>query len=340
MAELQTAKERVWSLILAGGDGSRLRALTTRPCGTAVPKQFCSLRGERSLLEDAIARAASLVAPERLCTIVAQQHREWWSESRMLQALPSANLIVQPRNRGTAIGILFAVLNILARDPHARIVLLPADHYVRDEEILNAAVNAAVERVERDVRRPVLLGLHPDELDTDLGYIVPGAADPRGGACIDCFVEKPGPALARELIAAGGLWNTFIMVASGQTLVNMFLPRYAAMVMEMQVIVSRATGTGSPAGGWPAMVDMYERLPDLDFSRDLLEGQESRLSLIKVPPCGWSDLGTPRRVGETLRRLQIGGHAAAAPVRSPHISLAAQHAYLERMQTEPLATSY
>lgn len=339
MSEPQPARQRVWALILAGGDGSRLRALTTKPCGTAVPKQFCSLRGGHSLLEDAISRAAGLVAPERLCTIVAQQHRQWWSETRMLQALPAANLIVQPRNRGTAIGILYAVLNILARDPHARIVLLPADHYVREESILAAALSAAVERVERDVRRPVLLGLHPDELDTDLGYIVPGAADPRGGACIERFVEKPDAALAREIIAHGGLWNTFIMVASGQTLVNMFLPRHAAMVMEMQVIVSRAANSGSPAGGWPAIVDMYERLPELDFSRDLLEGHESRLSLIKVPPCGWSDLGTPRRVGETLRRLQITGQAVTA-VRTSHINLATQHAHFERMQTEPLATSY
>ena len=74
----------VWSLVLAGGDGNRLRALTTKPCGTSVPKQYCSLHGGHSLLEDAIARAQRVVAPDRVCTIVAQQHREWWTECPLL----------------------------------------------------------------------------------------------------------------------------------------------------------------------------------------------------------------------------------------------------------------
>src|SRR5688500_19263270 len=74
------AHAHTWALILAGGEGSRLRSLTTRPCGTAVPKQFCSLRGGHTLLEDALKRGAGIAAPERICTIVAQQHREWWAE--------------------------------------------------------------------------------------------------------------------------------------------------------------------------------------------------------------------------------------------------------------------
>ena len=96
----------VWALVLAAGDGSRLRALTTKPCGTAVPKQFCSLHGGRSLVEDAVGRATGLVPSERICAIVAEQHRQWWSEMHFLDRLPTGNVIVQPRNRGTAIGIL------------------------------------------------------------------------------------------------------------------------------------------------------------------------------------------------------------------------------------------
>lgn len=323
----------VWSLVLAGGEGNRLRALTTRPCGTSVPKQYCSLHGGHSLLENAIARAQRVVAPDRVCTIVAQQHREWWTESQaLLEALELGNLIVQPRNLGTGIGILFSLLHILAKDPQAQLVLLPADHYVRDEATLNGALLQALERLDRNAERPILLGLRPDEPDTDLGYVLPGDPDPFGGHCVARFVEKPGYSVAREIIDAGGVCNTFIMVASARTLLDLFLPRYAALVMEMQVGLAKGQTAGSPTGSWPALLSLYDRLPELDFSRDLLEGHAADLCVLRVPPCGWSDLGTPRRVAEIVQRFAP--DEAADPELtdrqrvSVHMSLAAQHARL------------
>jgi mannose-1-phosphate guanylyltransferase len=323
----------VWSLVLAGGDGNRLRALTTRPCGTSVPKQYCSLHGGHSLLEDAIARARRLVAPDRICTIVAQQHRQWWTESQpLLEALENGNLIVQPRNLGTGIGILYSLLHILAKDPQAQVVLLPADHYVRDEATLNAAMLQALERLDRGTDRPILLGLQPDEVDTDLGYVLPGDPDPLGGHTVARFIEKPGYSVAREIIDAGGLWNTFIMVAAARTLLDLFMPRYAALVMEMQVGLAKGQTAGSPTGSWPALLSLYDRLPEVDFSRDLLEGRAADLCVLRVPPCGWSDLGTPRRVGEIVQRFAHDESATRDVADRPrvpmHLSLAAQHAHL------------
>ena len=313
-----------WALVLAGGDGNRLRALTTRPCGSAVPKQFCSLHGGQSLLEDAFDRAAALTDHAHIATIVAQQHRQWWSEIERVSRLQPGNVIVQPRNCGTAIGVLYALFHILYKDPHAHVVLLPADHYVRDEEILRRSLTAAVECTRRDETRPVLLGLEPDEADTDLGYILPGNPDRSGARTVARFVEKPDRACAAELIDAGGLWNSFIIAAAAQALIDLFLPRHAAMVMEMQVIVSRGLEAGSSTAAWPAIVDMYERLPHLDFSRDLLQGREDKLCVVSVPACGWSDLGTPRRVGETLRRLRPAEHRRHESAHGPYVNLAAQ----------------
>jgi mannose-1-phosphate guanylyltransferase len=324
--------QHIWSLVLAGGDGNRLRALTTKPCGTSVPKQYCSLHGGHSLLEDAIARARRLMAPERVCTIVAQQHREWWTDCQwLLEALDCGNLIVQPRNLGTGIGILYSLLHILAKDPQARLVLLPADHYVRDEDVLNRALSQALERVERNADRPVLLGLQPVEPDTDLGYILPGGVDPYGGYSVARFIEKPGYSVAREIIEAGGLCNTFIMVAAARTLLDLYMPRYAPLVMEMQVSLAKGRTAGSPTGSWPALLSLYDRLPELDFSRDLLEARAADLCVQRVPPCGWSDLGTPRRVGEIVKLLPGEGSAD----RAGPLSLAAQHAHLMSTNAQP-----
>jgi len=324
--------DNVWGLVLAAGEGSRLRALTTRPCGTSVPKQFCSLDGGPTLLEDAIVRASGVVAPERICAIVAQQHGEWWSQ--VLRRMPEKNIIVQPRNRGTAIGILYSLLHILARDPNARVVVFPADHHVRDESILRHALEAALRRLDQDPTAPVLLGLEPEEIDTELGYILPGSRDAIGGSTVRRFVEKPELGLASQIIDAGGLWNAFILAASAQQLVNMFMKRFAPVVMEMQVIMSRLSHAGLPtSAGWATIVDMYERLPNIDFSRHLLEGHESLLRVVHVPACGWSDLGTPHRVAEALRRLAVEDsvhHQRRQSNPSAHVNLAAMHAQFER----------
>lgn len=329
----------VWSLVLAGGEGSRLRALTTTPGGTSVPKQYCSLHGGHSLLEDAIARAQRLVDPDRVCTIVAQQHREWWTECPpLLDALEGGNLIVQPRNLGTGIGILYSLLHILARDSQAHVVLLPADHYVRDEDVLHRSLLQAIEQLDRNAGRPVLLGLQPDEADTDLGYVLPGDPDSFGNHAVARFIEKPGYSVAREIIDAGGLWNTFIMVAAARTLLDLYMPRFAPLVMEMQVGLAKGQTAGSPTGSWPALLSLYDRLPELDFSRDLLEGRAADLCVLRVPPCGWSDLGTPRRVGEIVQRLRSGQAAdqdlvdrlADRSGAAARLNLAAQHAHFVR----------
>lgn len=326
-----TSVGNAWSVVLAAGEGTRLRALTTRSCGTPVPKQFCSLQGGHTLLEDAIARACGVLEESRVCTIVAQQHREWWST--VLEGMPAKNIFVQPRNRGTAIGVLYSVLRVLALDPNAKLLLLPADHYVRDEGLLRESLRGALDRLENDPATTVLLGLEPDEVDPDLGYILPGEEDSFGGRRVGCFVEKPSAQVARDIIEAGGLWNGFIVAASARSLLRLYTQRFASIAVQMQMILQRPASAGLPfSAGWAALTELYEHLPDLDFSRHILESHAADLRVLPVPPCGWSDLGTPKRVGETLRRLQPTRHAHhphAETTSDVLINLAARHAHLE-----------
>lgn len=317
-----------WALVLAGGEGTRLRQLTTTHAGMVVPKQYCSLVGGQTLLEEAIARAEGVVPRERICSIVAHQHRHWWPT--LLAEHSSRNIIVQPRGRGTGIGILYSVLHIAARDPQARIVVVPADHHVRDEPTLRQGLRAALKRVERQPDRPVLIGLEPERIDPELGYILPGRLDSSGVQTVTRFIEKPDASQAAVLIAEGGLWNTFILAASAEALLSLFMVRYAPIALEMQVLVSHALNSGSVGGAWASLVDLYERLPVLDFSRDLLEGNEDKLHVLPVPECGWSDLGTPGRVAETLKRLPPEHVSRVRRRRTPFVDLAAQHALYVR----------
>jgi mannose-1-phosphate guanylyltransferase len=287
-----------WALVLAAGEGSRLRTLTTTPSGVAVPKQFCSLRGGLSLLQQTLQRAQAVAAPARICSVVAQQHRQWWR--RQLQQLPDGNVIVQPENRGTANGILLPLLHIVERDPQARIVLLPSDHHVSDERALSRALQRAVSELDSCRHEVILLGVQPDQVDPELGYIVPGAGASSMLRSIERFVEKPSATLARELIDDGALWNVFIVAARASALLEVFTARRPDIVAEMNAVVAHdAADPANPV----AAAHLYRSLPTLDFSRDIAQGCERALRVLTVPQCGWSDLGTPLRVAQTLGRI-------------------------------------
>ncbi|HVY24474.1 MAG TPA: sugar phosphate nucleotidyltransferase [Steroidobacteraceae bacterium] len=313
-------KENAWVILLAGGEGVRLRPLTTRG-GVAVPKQFCSLYGGPSLLQETLHRAAKLATHPHVCAVVTERHRQWWEQQ--LWPLDEKNILVQPASRGTAHGILFPLLHIMQRDPDAQVIVLPCDHYVRDEAVLNEAIRHALLHVRLNDSHPVLLGIEPEHPDPELGYIVP--APVRGSAVSKVlkFVEKPTVQRANELICDGALWNAFIIVSSVRALLKMYEERMKDMVEEMRIALQRQR-----EGNSMALVDLYQRLPVLDFSRYILQSEEHALRVLSVPPCGWSDLGTPDRVGAALRHLPGDIRVSAAHATTIHVNLAAQHARL------------
>lgn len=316
---------RTWTLVLAAGEGTRLQRLTTTASGVAIPKQFCSLYGGLSLLHEALRRADGISARERICTVVARHHRQWWESA--LGSMPEDNVIVQPENRGTGNGILLPLLHILERDPEARIILLPSDHHVRDEHILLGSLRQAVSELETHDSAVILLGLKPEEADPELGYIVPGARTGTRLRAVERFVEKPAPAMARTLIADGALWNAFILAARARSLLALFMKRHASIVAEMRAVVAQDAGHPTEPR---AASRLYDSLPNIDFSRHVAQGSEPALRLLAVPPCGWSDLGTPARVAQTLRRFPAFPFAEEPlfPL-SGHLSLAAQHARMQ-----------
>jgi mannose-1-phosphate guanylyltransferase len=199
----------VWALVLAAGEGSRLRGLTTTPGGLSVPKQFCSLQGGASLLEETLQRAESVAQRRHMVTVVAAQHRRWW-EAPLWFAEPE-NVIVQPENKGTAPGLLLPLLHIVRREPSATVVVLPSDHFVREEAVLARGLRQAARLARVDPQHVYLLGLVPDEIDPELGYILPDERAAMAATAVRQFIEKPSVGVARDLVQDGALWNVFIL---------------------------------------------------------------------------------------------------------------------------------
>jgi mannose-1-phosphate guanylyltransferase len=219
---------------------------------------------------------------------------------------------------------LLALLQIEALAPNSTVVLLPADHYSADEATMARSLRTAANLASDNRRVVYLLGAEPDGPDPELGYIVPQERR-RDASGVLRFVEKPAPERARKLVQDGALWNTFILAGSLEALLSLFEERFAPTVAAMRTAIEM---TRSSKIGPVALELLYGELATSDFCRDVLERQALRLQVLRVPNCGWTDLGTPRRVEATVRtlaRTEAAGSSVRPADRALFWDLAARH---------------
>jgi mannose-1-phosphate guanylyltransferase len=287
----------LWTIVLAGGDGVRLRQLTRAVHGEDCPKQFALLSGNRSLIQSTVARAARWSVPERTVVVVAAE-REALAR-RQLREFGAVDVVTQPSNRGTGPGIFLPLARVFARDPLARVVILPSDHYVRDEESFEQSIRTAVEEAADHV---ALVGAVPDHPETQYGWIVPGSdrrnisSKSKPSHVVTSFCEKPPMPLAEQLFRSGALWNTFIMAGSAKHFWSLGR-RHLPFQMALFETYRRSLGSAAEPN---VLNDIYLRLPAADFSSDVLQKADG-LRVARLRECGWSDWGTPERVLESLR---------------------------------------
>jgi len=289
------SNHHIWVLILAAGEGQRVKVLTRDRWGQPAPKQFSTFDGGTSLLGTTLERAKRIAPPERTAVIVAAQHQHWWAKE--LREIPPENVIVQPENRGTAAGILLPLLWITDRDPDAQLVILPSDHGVASEDTLHKAINDALLGTASARAGLVLLGVRPERPETGYGWIVPSPGEHGGLHPVASFREKPDAAAAASLLDQGALLNCFILIANGKFLLNLFETALPQLWRPMHPVFSERSNNPERH---QELADLYGSIPILDFSKDVLERTAEELWVYPVPVCGWLDLGTPERFARHL----------------------------------------
>jgi mannose-1-phosphate guanylyltransferase len=282
-----------WGIVPAGGDGRRLLGLTRLVTGDDRPKQFCSLFGGESLLEQTRRRAERSIPGERILYPLSRAHRAFYLREPGIR--PSQR-IVQPTNKGTAPPIVYSLLSIERLDSDGIVAVLPSDHHYSDEAAFTAALESAFETARRHNDSVVVLGSPAGDAESEYGWIETGPALDDGDSSsfrVDGFFEKPSLELARRLYERGALWNTFVMVGHVRAFLN--------MVRAARYGLARTYFGALWASGEVYIPDwLYERIPAADFSREILSIQPQRLIVQRLSHLVWNDLGHPERVMDVL----------------------------------------
>ncbi len=282
------------ALVLAGGEGDRLREFTTNASGDPIPKQYCSINRNRCLLQDAVLRARAVTGTGRVWPVVAKKHERWWRKA--LTHVAPSQIVVQPQNRGTAFGILLGLLNLQLEGVSGTVLILPADQHVDDEQIMLKALRHLTQWAARDPEEIYLLGAQPEEADPALGYILPWFDSKHTPIGAYAFIERPQQPEALKLINRGALWNTFIIAASLKTLLRSYEPRFEPQIESMRRILEAEKLNGDEG----LLNAEYLKWPSLDFSREILEQNTDSVQVLRLPICGWTELGTVSKIQKAL----------------------------------------
>lgn len=306
---------KFWGVVLAGGQGVRLKPFVKAAFGLDTPKQYVPFMGRRSMFQHTLDRAALFVPDHRILAVADPSHAQTLSSQLGPRRL--GGVLYQPLNKETAAGVMLPLAHILERDPEAVAVFLPSDHFVLEETRFMRHVAEAAAAAARLPEGIVLLGVRPSGPEPEYGWIEPGAALeepwPGGLSSVRRFVEKPGPAGALRSFRSGHLWNSFVTVARAEALFRLVARRLPALGRAFRRIRC-AVGTPSYER---VLQGEYAALPPANLSKDVFEAAPEAMSLLPLEGVTWSDWGSARRIAETfaaLRRRPPWEAAWAAPL--------------------------
>lgn len=291
----------LWSIILSGGEGERMRPFIENWLGQHIPKQYCTFVGNRSMLQHTWDRADRLTASKQKITVMSQRHRPvLWNNSR---AHSVGQILFQPKNCDTAAGVFLPLTYIHARNPESTVIIYPSDHFVYPENLFMQYVNAAVQATENWNDRIVILGAQPDKWEPEYGWIERGYrlgwSNGKDLFSVKSFEEKPASKQQWTGPASRYLWNTLVLVAKSQTLWTAGWQCFPKL-MERFVRLNESIGTAKEGA---TLTALYEDIPNHNISSDLLERTVDQLAVIPIHNVRWSDWGRPERIVESLKAI-------------------------------------
>jgi mannose-1-phosphate guanylyltransferase len=304
----------LWGIILAGGEGERLKGFVREQFGSTIPKQFCAFVGRRSMLERTIRRARLLISSERLVVVGTAHHGS--HICRNLGTPPPSTVLLQPTDRDTLPGIVLSLIHILRKDPDAVAAILPADHFILPGHRFMHAVSAAAQFLtDKNVDCPILLAVKPDRPEPEHGWIKPGEVvehdDRRTIRRITRFAEKPPRDRAEQLMKDGWLWNTTAVIVRARSLMDL-VRRHAPDLAARFTLLQRFLGSSREQD---FIEEVYHAIPKINFPVSVMADRDMRSLVLPIQDVYWSDWETKERILDTAMAF---GLSPPVPVQPSH----------------------
>jgi mannose-1-phosphate guanylyltransferase len=294
----------IFALVLAGGSGERFWPLSRR----ARPKQLLRLVSNKTLLEETLSRLDSLIPPDRILILTNTEQES--AVRKLLRSFPKENIVAEPAKRDTAAAVALGTGWVAARDHAAIMLVLPADHLIRNrtafQETLALAADAAEETSEL-----VTIGIKPTWACPGFGYIEQGKPvrlrkrpDDDAVHRVLRFREKPNLDLAESFLRKGNFrWNAGMFVWTVPTVLREFnrqAPQLADFISQLR----------APENFEKALRERFTKLPRISFDYAIME-KADRVLVVEAS-FDWDDIGSWRAVANYFQKDKQGNAANRA----------------------------
>ncbi|QCZ93588.1 mannose-1-phosphate guanylyltransferase/mannose-6-phosphate isomerase [Salinimonas iocasae] len=267
-------------VILAGGSGSRLWPKSR----AALPKQFLALTSEQTMLQETLSRLEGVDAREPI-VICNDSHRFLVAEQLRQRGIAHGGILLEPVGRNTAPAIALAALHALQSDADETLLVLAADHLIKDKTVFQQSVKKAEQLAQAGYL--VTFGIVPDCPHTGYGYIK-ASQELDTGFVVEQFVEKPDMSTAKEYVDSGNyFWNSgMFMFKAGRYLEE--LEKYHPDILD---ICKRAIETETQDLDFIRIdADTFATCPDDSIDYAVMEKTE-KAAMVPLD-AGWSDVGS------------------------------------------------
>src|SRR5438105_2391881 len=293
--------KQMYALILAGGSGERFWPLSRR----SLPKQLLRLVSDRTLLEQTIARLEGLIPAERILVLTNVNQEK--GVRATLKQHPQSHIIAEPAKRDTAAAVALGVAWVAARDHNAMMIVLPADHVIKDTAAFQRTMRTAA-RAAEEKNALVTIGARPTSPHPGFGYIEMGDAIPGNPGLFRVvrFREKPNVDLAESFIRKGNFrWNAGMFVWPVPTVLSEF-NRHAP---ELADFISQVRSSKDVDR---VLQERFAKLPRISFDYAIME-KADRVLVVEAS-FDWDDVGSWQAVARYFKNDEYGNAANTALV--------------------------